>query len=288
MTDVSTNHGRVSRRTMLRLGAAGTAATGMAAAKIIATPDLADKGWLNRNGLFEAAAVAWSDSVYIENFPTSPLILEPFKDALTIPKAAKPTPASTWKSWAESPRKDKQASSPDSTHQMWCDETPGATPGLEPIVYEFDLLVRGHSFTSSKVLPIDSAGNPTVSFDSNGASYPAGTVRTLPQSTIYGFNGTFPGPMVNAEYGKPVVIRFRNRLDENPWGLDRQDFGAPDWSFLTHLHNAHTAPESDGNPHYTMNYGPRYQGYRPGEWCDNLYLNWPAGGDDREKQSFFW
>ena len=22
--------------------------------------------------------------------------------------------------------------------------------------------------------------------------------------------------------------------------------------------------------------------------CDNLYLNWPAGGDDREKQSFFW
>ena len=23
-------------------------------------------------------------------------------------------------------------------------------------------------------------------------------------------------------------------------------------------------------------------------WCDNLYLNWPAGGDDREKQSFFW
>ena len=36
MTDVSTNHGRVSRRTMLRLGAAGTAATGMAAAKIIA------------------------------------------------------------------------------------------------------------------------------------------------------------------------------------------------------------------------------------------------------------
>ena len=23
-------------------------------------------------------------------------------------------------------------------------------------------------------------------------------------------------------------------------------------------------------------------------WVDNLYLNWPAGGDDREKQSFFW
>ena len=94
--------------------------------------------------------------------------------------------------------------------------------------------------------------------------------------------------MINAEYGKPVLVRFINRLDENPLGLDRQDFGSPDWSFLTHLHNGHTAPESDGNPHYSMNYGPKAEGYLPGEWVDNLYLNWPAGGDDREKQTFFW
>ena len=70
----------------------------------------------------------------------------------------------------------------------------------------------------------------------------------LPDSTIYGFNGTFPGPRINAEYGKPVIVRFQNHLDENPLNLDRQDFGSPDWSFLTHLHNGHTAPESDGNP----------------------------------------
>ena len=107
-------------------------------------------------------------------------------------------------------------------------------------------------------------------------------------STIYGFNGTFPGPRINAEYGKPVLVRFENHLDENPLGLDRQDFGSPDWSFLTHLHNGHTAPESDGNPHYSMRYGPKYQGYLPKQFCDNLYLNWPAGGDEREKQSFFW
>jgi FtsP/CotA-like multicopper oxidase with cupredoxin domain len=34
--------------------------------------------------------------------------------------------------------------------------------------------------------------------------------------------------------------------------------------------------------------GPRHIGYRPGQYVDNLYLNWPAGGDDREKQTFFW
>ena len=37
-----------------------------------------------------------------------------------------------------------------------------------------------------------------------------------------------------------------------------------------------------------MRYGPKDRGYKPGQFVDNLYLNWPAGGDDREKQSFFW
>ena len=82
----------------------------------------------------------------------------------------------------------------------------------------------------------------------------------MPTSTIYGFNGQFPGPMINAEYGKPALVRFINKLGENEKDLDRQDFGAPDYSFLTHLHNAHTAPESDGNPGYSMNYGPSNHG----------------------------
>jgi FtsP/CotA-like multicopper oxidase with cupredoxin domain len=88
--------------------------------------------------------------------------------------------------------------------------------------------------------------------------------------------------MINVEYGKPVCLRFENHLDENLYNLDRQDFGAPDYSFLTHLHNGHTACESDGNPHY------RPESYQPGGWCDNLYLNYPAGGEDAQKQSFLW
>ena len=84
----------------------------------------------------------------------------------------------------------------------------------------------------------------------------------MPPSTIYGFNGTFPGPMINAEYGRPALVRFINRLGDNEKGLDRQDFGAPDYSFLTHLHNAHTAPESDGNPHYSKLNGPYEAGLR--------------------------
>ena len=37
-----------------------------------------------------------------------------------------------------------------------------------------------------------------------------------------------------------------------------------------------------------MRRGPKGKGYEPGMWVDNLYLNWPAGNDSREKQSFFW
>jgi FtsP/CotA-like multicopper oxidase with cupredoxin domain len=110
----------------------------------------------------------------------------------------------------------------------------------------------------------------------------AGSTTTLPQSTMYTYNGTFPGPMIYAQYGKPSLVRFENELDQNPYNLDRQDFGAPDWAFLTHLHNGHTEPQSDGNPNWMPN------AYQPGMYVDNLYLNYPAGSDEKEKQSFFW
>jgi FtsP/CotA-like multicopper oxidase with cupredoxin domain len=286
VSDEVGDDGQVSRRLLLRVSAAGAAALGITAGRVLVQPSLADRGLLSADGVFGAASIAWAGALYTEAFPTSPLILSPFSDPLPIPKALRPVPKSEYSTWASppGPGNGQQNSLGNEKHQIWSSQI--GSP--DPIVYKLELKVSQHSFTTSKVLPIDSGGKPAKSFDAAGTVYPAGTERTLPPSTIYGFNGTFPGPMINAEYGKPALVRFINRLDENPLNLDRQDFGAPDWSFLTHLHNGHTAPESDGNPHYTMNYGPKAMGYLPKMWCDNLYLNWPAGGDDREKQSFFW
>jgi FtsP/CotA-like multicopper oxidase with cupredoxin domain len=179
------------------------------------------------------------------------------------------------------------------THQLWTDGSgvSGSAvagspwfPMPNPILYHIRVQVRPASFTTSAVRPIDKDGipvtpPPTAVFDSVKGGY------ILPPSTIYGFNGTFPGPMINLEYGKPVIVRFENDLDLNEGCLDRQDFGAPDWAFLTHQHNGHTAPESDGQPHHLTDHEG---GYQPGEWCDNLYLNYPAGGDPNEMQSFLW
>jgi FtsP/CotA-like multicopper oxidase with cupredoxin domain len=288
MSELTDDQNVVARRTFLKLGAAGTAAIALGTTSSLIVPELKRRGLLSPNGLFDAASIALADKIYVEAFPTSPLIMSPFTDELFVPPAAKPVPDSEYKAWANPPGPGvgQQNSLGNEQHQMWTPPGYGAYP--DPIVYELKCEVSTHAFTTSKVLPINSNGKPTVSYDVTRKVYPAGTVRDLPLSTIYGFNGTFPGPRINAEYGKPVIVRFSNHLDENPDNLDRQDFGAPDWSFLTHLHNGHTAPESDGNPHYSMRYGPQHHGYRPGQWVDNLYMNWPAGDDDREKQSFFW
>ncbi|HEY3312327.1 MAG TPA: multicopper oxidase domain-containing protein [Anaerolineales bacterium] len=271
MSKKNKNEAQLSRRDFLKLGLIGSGAVALSSSRLY-------------NAIYSVKA----GGPYTEVFPTSPLILSPFQDVLPIPKALAPIPKSEVDTWKSPPGSGygQQNSIGNEQHQLWPNDPKVACP--DPLVYKIELKVNTHSFTTSQVLPIGKDGKPTISFDNFGTLYPAGTIRSLPASTIYGFNGTFPGPRINAEYGKPALVRFVNRLDENPDHLDRQDFGAPDWSFLTHLHNGHTAPESDGNPNYAMNYGPKNHGYLPGTWCDNLYLNWPAGGDDREKQSFFW
>src|SRR6478609_4148664 len=229
----------VSRRTMLKVGAAAGAGVALVAGKALVEPALAQKGLLSGNGVFAGAATAIADLVYVEAYPTSPLILEPFKDQLPIPKAMRPCSPSEYLGWKKppGPGDGQQNSMGNERHQIW----PSQLGYPDPIVYKIDVRVATHAFTSSQVLPIDTKGKPTTSFDAAGNTYAPGTNRTLPASTIYGFNGSFPGPRINAEYGKPALVRFENHLDENPLGLDRQDFGSPDYSFLTHLHNGHTA-----------------------------------------------
>jgi FtsP/CotA-like multicopper oxidase with cupredoxin domain len=271
---------RLTRRDMLKLTVGGAGMFALTASGLAVPRGLAKGGS--------------SGKIYLEAFPTSPLILSPFNDPLPVPKALRPVPKSDVDAWSSPPGPDNQdfvKNTTCHTHQLW----PGAGPTARypwstttPDVYRVKLQVAGHDFTSSLVQPIGSDGRDAT---------PPGTAnanpRKLPPATIYGFNGTFPGPMINAQYGRPALVRFENHLDEDN-GYDRLDFGAPNYSFMTHLHNAHTASESDGNPfHGYLRFSPSGRldheaAYEPGEWVDNMYLAYPAGGDDREKQSFFW
>src|SRR4051794_29217025 len=265
---------RLTRRDMLRLTAGGAGMFVLTASGLAVSSSSGSGG----------------GNIYIEAFPTSPLILSPFNEALPIPTAAAPVPKSVVDTWASPPGPDNQdfvkGTSPFK-HQLW----PGTAPVADfplPLVYQIKLEVAGHDFTSSLVQPIDSNGRNVTPPRTRNAN-----PRKLPSTTIYGFEGTFPGPMINAEYTKPALVRFENHLDVDN-GFDRQDFGAPNYSFITHLHNAHTASESDGNPaHGFERFSPlgrldHEAAYEPGERVDNLYLGYPAGGDDHEIQSFFW
>ena len=178
---------------ILKLGAVGTAGVALTAAGEAGAPYLSHQGMLSADGPFAATANALGDLLfYKEVYPTSPLILNPFHDELRIPRALAPVSASTFSRWPlpPGPGPGQQSSLRNERHQIWPDQI--GFP--DPIVYNIDLLVRTHAFTTSPVLPIDPDGRPTVSFDSTGRRVAAGTERTLPPSTIYGFNGTFPGP----------------------------------------------------------------------------------------------
>src|SRR3954451_6897807 len=213
---------RMTRREMLRLSTGGAAMFALTA-----------------SGLAVSSGVGASSSgnIYIEAFPTSPLILSPFDEPLPIPKATAPVAKSMVDAWANRPGPDNQDfvnGAAPFRHQLW----PGTAPVVDyplPLVYQIKLEVAGHDFTSSLVQPIDSNGRNVTPPRTRNAN-----PRKLPTTTIYGFEGAFPGPMINAEYTKPALVRFENHLDVDN-GFDRQDFGSPNYSFITHLHNAHTA-----------------------------------------------
>ena len=97
----------------------------------------------------------------------------------------------------------------------------------------------------------------------------------------WGFNGLYPGPTVLNAYGVPSLVRFKNSLPD-----PTQSFGTPQTT--VHLHNGHTASESDG---FAGDF------FDSGLFKDNHYANAYAGiddfggfpkGDPREAMHTFW
>lgn len=82
--------------------------------------------------------------------------------------------------------------------------------------------------------------------------------------TTYG--GTSPGPTFMMRYGQPVITRFENCMPPV-----MPSYGSCD--VVTHVHNGHHAPESDGGP---------WDLYSPGLYKDVHWANIYARGDYRE------
>ena len=287
------NH--LNRRQMLKLGGGLLVAGGAA---LRGTSAMAESASSPAPGGGQEQPCLDGGPLYTEVYPTSPFIMEPFSQPLPNPVPMKPSNPANWSSlgmtdWARPDCRTGGRNDVDfGVHQVGPEAIPIGTGTRrvsyikypEPLYYRLALQVGQHNFTSSKVKPILPNGRP-VTFDRPGFGQ-----TQLPPSTIYGFSTTpdipnsaaFPGAMIYAHYGQPVNLRLENQLHLDG-GLDRNDFGSPEWGFLTHLHNGHTACESDGQPNYRQQ-----GGYHPQQWVDNLYLNFPPDNDPGEKQSFLW
>lgn len=94
-------------------------------------------------------------------------------------------------------------------------------------------------------------------------------------SWSWGFDGGIPGPTYHARYGEPILVRMMNML---PSLANRNiQFATP--RTTTHLHNGHTAAESDG---YPMDF------ISSGWYWDHHYACFPAHHDEREKLTTLW
>jgi FtsP/CotA-like multicopper oxidase with cupredoxin domain len=110
-------------------------------------------------------------------------------------------------------------------------------------------------------------------------------------TTYWGFDGQVPGPLIRAKYGEPIMVRYHNKL---PPVSKPQAFGIAEMS--THLHNAHTPSESDGNPLDYFNSVNDPNAVNPYGFKDQHYPNVYAGytargdlvGDPREALGSLW
>ncbi len=91
----------------------------------------------------------------------------------------------------------------------------------------------------------------------------------------WGFDGITPGPTYHAWYGEPILVRRFNSLPTV--GTSKVTFALP--STTSHLHNGHTASESDGNPQDWID---------SGEFWDHHYCCFPSNHENEEKLTTLW
>ena len=113
---------------------------------------------------------------------------------------------------------------------------------------------------------------PQVFYDVHQTAFYHSYHPELPPTYSWGYDGMLPGPTFHTRYGEPIFVRQNNDLPPDYVG-----FAMP--STTVHLHNMHTATESDGFP---MDFAD------PGEFHDHHYPMFPAGFDPREYLNTLW
>jgi FtsP/CotA-like multicopper oxidase with cupredoxin domain len=130
-----------------------------------------------------------------------------------------------------------------------------------------------------------------------GANTNAKVHPGLPAQTVWGFNlggedfsadpPLSPGPVLVLRYGTPAVVRRVNAL---PPPEQNGGFGVPEVS--THLHNFHSAPDSDGGPCDPVQQRFFFRGQYYDYFYNMQFAGWnstnPPNGNIQEALGFLW
>ncbi len=88
----------------------------------------------------------------------------------------------------------------------------------------------------------------------------------LPPTRLWGYEGQYPGPTIEALRGRPIVVQWENHLPaQHIFEIDPHIHGAmppaPAVRTVPHLHGSRSRSESDGLPEkwFTPGYSARYQ-----------------------------
>jgi len=121
---------------------------------------------------------------------------------------------------------------------------------------------------------------PQKFYETHERAFQASASPDLAPSTLWGFDGLFPGPLFVAQYGEPILNRIYNDLptQNNGFGIN---------STTTHLHNGHTPSESDGFPCFFNEAGKFYDHHYPNVLA-GINSTHPGTGDIRESMHTLW
>lgn len=86
--------------------------------------------------------------------------------------------------------------------------------------------------------------------------------RDLPPTTVWGYNGMYPGPTFEVTRNQPIYVKWKNKLPfEHLLPVDRTLHGSepnqPSVRTVVHLHGGRVKPENDGYPEawFTRDFG---------------------------------
>jgi spore coat protein A len=104
-------------------------------------------------------------------------------------------------------------------------------------------------------LPIPAVISNVASVDIRMSQFRQKLHRDLPPTKLWGYNGMYPGPTIEARTGVPLDVQWLNDLPAEhllKTAIDHTLHGAesdlPDVRTVVHLHGAKVLPESDGHP----------------------------------------